>query len=102
MSSVFLNRLIDSTTRLTSADTLGTYDEIIYANTDSGPYIVTLPPGRERVTHYKIMNTGTSGNDLTINPDGIEQIWKNGAGVGVVLSDGDILNLHYNSIDGWF
>lgn len=92
---------INGTTRTTTTATLDTDDEIVYANTDSGAYTVTLPTGVEG-THYKIMNTGTSGNDLTIAPDGTEQIWKSGAGTSIVLSDGDILNLHYSNEDGWW
>jgi len=101
MSSVFLNRLVNRTTRVTTTATLDVNDEIVYANTDGGAYTITLPVGVEG-THYKIINTGISGYDLAIAPDGMEQIWKNGAGISVVLSDGDILNLHYNAMEGWW
>jgi len=77
------------------------WDNIIFVDTDGGAITVNLPAGIEG-THYKIINCGSSGNNVTLDPNGVEQVWAGGAGVAFTMVDGDILNLHYNSVEGWW
>ena len=103
MDSDYVQTLVGrraKTTRLTSGATLASEHHIVFCDTDGGAFTVTLPAGVEG-THYKLINCGSAGNDLTIDPNGTEQIWGGGAGVAMVLIDGDILDMHYNVTEGW-
>lgn len=88
-----------NTTRVTSTpyNVLVT-DEVLFVNTDAAARTVNLPAGVEG-THYKIINTGTSGNDVTVDGNGAETVW---GGLTLILTDGDIVDLHYNATDGWW
>jgi len=78
-----------------------TIDDTAYqwnGNTDGGGFTYTLPVGIQDV-NYKIVNTGTSGNALTIVPNGSEKL------IGAdsfVLIDGESLVIGYDTIDGWY
>lgn len=76
-------------------------DEILFVDTDSQALTVNLPPGVSG-KYYKVVNTGSSGNDATINPDGTEQFFQGGAGISFDLMDGEILDMHYDSTEGWY
>ncbi len=93
---------IDNTTRITTSpyNILST-DLVIFVNTDGGNITANLPAGIEG-TRYKIINSGTSGNTLTVDPNGTEQIFGGGAGVSTNLSDGQSIDVHYNATDGWY
>jgi hypothetical protein len=89
---------IANTTRVTTTYNILATDDIVYGDTDGGAFTVTLPAGVEG-THYKIINVGTAGNDLTIDGNGTETV------IGELtqdLSDGEILDLHYNANEGWY
>jgi len=92
---------IANTTRITDADSayavLAT-DEVIFCDTDGGAIIANLPAGIEG-THYKLINAGSSGNDLTLNGNGAETIWGD---LAFTLIDGDVIDLHYNATEGWW
>lgn len=92
---------ISNTSRYTTTQTLDATDEIVFANTDGSAWTLSLPAGVEG-THYKIINCGTSGNDLTVDPNGTEQLYGGGAGVAQTLSDGEVINIHYNATEGWY
>ncbi|MCK5018614.1 MAG: hypothetical protein KAS32_16255, partial [Candidatus Peribacteraceae bacterium] len=92
---------IDNTTRVTTTYTVLVSDHVIYADTDGGAFTLSLPAGVEG-TNYKIINCGTSGNDLTVDPDGTEQLYGAGAGVASTLADGEVINIHYNVTEGWW
>jgi len=92
---------IVTTTRVTSTITLDDTYYVIYANTKDGPFTIYLPIGIDG-TPYKIINCGSSNNRLTITPYGEEQIWGQGAGESIILKDGDIINLHFDSTEGWW
>lgn len=67
-------------------------------NTDAGGFPYTLPIGVQGET-YKIVNTGTSGNTLTIIPNGSEKL------IGTTsfeLNDGESLIIGYDATDGWY
>lgn len=90
-----------STTRVTS----GPYavlasDHAIFGDTDGGAFEVDLPAGVDG-TEYVIINAGTSGLDLTVDPNGTEEIAKGGAGVAVVLTDGESLRIIFETTEHW-
>ncbi len=89
------------TARYTTTQTLNADDHIVYCDTDGGAWTLTLPAGTEG-QHFKIINCGSSGNTLTVDPDGTEQLYGAGAGVASTLSDGEIINIHYQSTEGWW
>jgi len=68
-------------------------------NTDGGGFTYTLPPGVQD-RQYKIVNTGTSGNTLTVTPDGTEHLL--GANASFILNDGESLIIGYHPTDGWY
>jgi hypothetical protein len=88
----------DAAARVTSNTTLSTSYGIVFADTNLGAITLTLPAG-ENNAHYKIINCGSSGNDLTVAADSFESIWNEST---IVLSDGNIIDLHYNDVVGWW
>jgi len=89
---------IHQTTRVTTTYTILAADEILFANTDSAGFTVTLPPGIEG-THYKVSNTGISGNDITLTPNGTEKLV--GINSSFTLTDGEAMDIYFNATDGW-
>lgn len=95
---------VRNTTRKINTDspyTVLATDEVIFFDTDGGAIEADLPAGVEG-THYKLINCGSSGNDLTVDPNGSEQIYGQGAGVDMILADGDVLDIDYNATEGWW
>lgn len=92
---------IVTTTRLTGNTTLDSTYHNVFCDTDGGAFTVTLPAGLDG-TYYRIHNTGSSGNDLTITPNGTEQIRGGGAGTSQTLSDGETLILVYETTEDWW
>jgi len=91
---------IHNTTRVTTTYTALATDEIIFCDTDGGAFTLDLPVGVEG-THYKIINCGSSGNDLTVDADTTGSSTVYGA-TTAVLSDGEVINIHYNATEGWW
>lgn len=95
---------IEGTTRIINAASpyavLST-DHVIYCDTDAGAITANLPAGVEG-TNYKLINCGGSGNDLTVDPNGTEQLCGAGAGVASALTDGEVIDIHYNAAEGWW
>jgi len=90
---------IMQTTRVTGTYTVLATDHQIAADTDGGAFTATLPAGVAG-TEYRIANTGTSGNNLTIAPNGAELLI--GVNSNFVLLDGEALNVVYEATEGWF
>lgn len=86
-------------TRVTTTYTILVSDYEVFGNTDSAGFTVTLPAGVEGQT-FRIVNTGTSGNTLTIAPNGSEHLI--GVNSNYTLADGEALILCYNATDGWY
>jgi hypothetical protein len=85
--------------RNTANKTIDATANIWKGNTDAGAFAYTLPPGIAN-TAYKIVNTGTSGNILTVTPDGSEELL--GVNSSWNLSDGESLEISYEATDGWY
>lgn len=93
-----------NTTRIINTDspyTIVSTDHVIFADTDGGAIIVNLPAGTDG-KNYKIINCGSSGNDLTVNPNGTEQLYGDGAGVGLDLIDAENINIHFEILENWY
>jgi len=89
------------TDRITGITTLDDAHCVVLCDTDGGAFEVDLPAGVDG-THYKIINCGSSGNDLTVDPNGTEQLYGAGAGVASTLADGEVIDIHYNDTEGWW
>jgi len=90
---------IVGTTRITdSTATLDVDNHVIFVDTDNNDVLILLPPGVEG-TSYRIINCGSSGNDITVVGDGSETIWGDS---DITLADGDIIDLVYNTTEGWW
>ena len=93
---------IVNTTRVTiSPYTVQSDDEVIFVDTDGGAITVNLLAGVEG-KHLKIINCGSGGNDVTVDPNDTEQLYGAGAGIASTMSDGEVINIHYNSVEGWW
>lgn len=92
---------IVNTTRIDSGDSpyaVLSSDHHIKANTDTAAVTVNLPAGVAG-TAYRIVNTGTSATDVTVNPNGAEKLV--GANSSFILRDGEALIVTFDSTDGW-
>ena len=89
---------IKGTTRVTTTYTILEADENIFCDTDGGGFTVTLPALIDG-THYKIMNTGTSGNTLTVAPNGTDLLI--GVNSNSTVSDGNNLDIIGEETEGW-
>ena len=92
-------RIREVTRVTTSPYTILASDHEVFVNTDSSAVTVNLPAGVEG-TNYRIINTGSSGNDVTITPNGAELL--TGANSSKTISDGTVIILTYETNDGWW
>ncbi len=93
---------IKNTTRITSSPyTVLVTDNIIIVDTDGGAITVNLPAGIDG-THYRITNVGTAANDVTVDPNGTEQLFGGGAGVSFALIDGETINIYFETTENWW
>ena len=93
------NGIERNTTRVTTTYTVLISDDVIFANTDGAAYTITLPAGVEGQT-YRIINSGSGGNDLTVASNGSEHI--NGTASNLTLTDGQKEYITFNTNDGWY
>ena len=91
---------ITGTSRYTTTQTLDAEDNVVFCDTDGGAFTIDLPIGVEG-THYKIINCGSGGNDLTVDADTTGSSTVYGA-TTAELSDGEVINIHYNATEGWW
>lgn len=97
-----IDDLIDRTTGITRVDsdyTILADDSTIFADTDTGVINISFIAGVEGKAH-RIVNVGSSGNQLNLIPYGTEKI--NGANETEVLYDSESLELQFDSTEGWF
>ena len=76
-------------------------DTVIFADTDSGAITINLLSGVSGMK-LRIVNCGSSSNNVTINPNGTEQIFNGGAGVSFDLIDSEMLNIEFEETEGWW
>lgn len=74
-------------------------DYNIYVDTDSAGITVNLPAGTPGKT-YRVINVGSSGNDITLNPNGAELL--KGANSAQSIADGNDLLITYQPTEGWW
>jgi hypothetical protein len=91
---------IKRTTRVTTTYTILVTDEVVFGNTDSAGYTVTLPAGVEG-QQITVVNSGSSGNNLTIAVQSGEDIYGVTNGTHI-LADAESAILTYNATDGWY
>ena len=90
------------TTRITDADspyTILPADTVLYCDTDGGAITANLPAGTDGKSN-RVINTGSSGNDVTLAPDGAELL--NGINGSELLADGESLDIRYETTEGWW
>lgn len=95
--------MIVNTTRLINTDspyTVLATDYFIICDTDTGAIEIDLPAIVEGTT-MRVANVGSSGNDVTIDPNGTQTIAGQGAGVAFTLHDGEDLIITGNTTEGW-
>ncbi len=93
-----------STTEIDDGDSPYTVlltDHVIFADTDGGAITINLFAGYDSA-HVKVVNVGSSANDVTVDPDGTEQLYGAGAGVASTLADGENIDIHFNTNQGWW
>jgi len=94
----------EPTNRIVNSDTPYTVlarDCVLFFDTDSGAIEADLPAGVQG-KHYKLVNCGTGGNALTVDPNGNEEVYGAGAGVAKTVADGVVLDIHFDAVEGWF
>ena len=88
-----------NTTRITTSPyTVLSTDNIIFCDTNTSAITVNLPVGVEG-KNYKVINCGSSGNDVIVDGNGTEKVYGE---LTQTISDGEVINIHYNSIEGWY
>lgn len=89
------------TTRIDNGDspyTILSSDHNIFCDTDGGDITVNLPAGVDG-TYYRIINTGSVGNDVIVAPNGAELL--DGVNAGKSFA-GPVLILVYETTEGWW
>lgn len=87
-----------TTTTVSTTYTITLADEVVFVDTDSAGVAITLPAGVDG-KHFRISNTGTSGNNVTLTPDGSELLI--GVNSSFTLRDGECLDIIFDSTEGW-
>ena len=89
---------IVNTTRVTTTYIVLVTDEVIFCDTDGGAFTLTLPAGVEG-QHFKIINCGSAGLDLTVDGNGTEKVYGE---LTQEIPDESVIDLHYNATEGWW
>ena len=94
------NSIIKNTTIVTiSPYTPLATNEELFINTDIGPIIITLPAGIDG-TNYRMINIGSSGNDVTLIPNGTERLF--GEVASEKITDSEVLLMTFQTNEGWY
>lgn len=89
---------IKETTRVTTTYQILVTDNIVYGDTDSSAFTVTMPVGVDG-QEIKVINSGTGLNILTVAPSGAELLI--GENSTMDLNAGEALYLVYQTLEGW-
>lgn len=97
------NNIIKTTTLVTFTDTPYTplaTDEEIFFDTDGGPIDCTLPPGIDG-TNYRLVNIGSSDNDVTMIPALTNKLF--GLAANEVIKDTEVILMTFEeTIESWY
>ena len=87
---------INATTKRVSTATYTVLftDSVIFFDTDSTAITVTLPAGSADYD-YTFKNVGSSGNNITLVPNGIEIVED------ATIYDGESFHLRFDPTEGW-
>lgn len=89
-----------NTARVTSSPyTVLPTDDDIFVDTDIAAATANLPAGVSG-KRYRVINTGSSNNNVTLSPNGTELLL--GANSNFTLLDGDVLTITYETSEGWW
>lgn len=91
--------LLETVDRIAGDTTLTAANHHVFVDTDGGAVTITLPAGVSG-KYYRIVNTGSSTNNLTITPDGTELLI--GANSNFTLLDGETLIIVFDPTEGWY
>ncbi len=91
--------VIHNTTRITSNTTLDASHHTVFCPTNGGAFTITLPPLVDG-TEYVIINTGSIGRDVTVAPDGTDDLF--GVNSSDTVSDGEVLVIRAETTEGWW
>jgi len=76
-----------------------TTDFNLFCATDTGPITILLPPALPGM-RYRIVNTGASGNAVTLTPHGSQLLL--GFNSNYSVTDGAVLIIAYEATEGWW
>lgn len=94
------NDIIKSTTRVVSSPySILATDEEIFFDTDIGPITAGLPEGIDG-TNFRLVNVGSSNNDVTLVPFGVENLF--GANESERIADAEVLIVTFETTEGWY
>jgi hypothetical protein len=82
----------------TSPYTPTTEDQVIFVDTDSSPISISLPVGVEG-TDYRIINAGSSGNNVTVIPALTDKLF--GENASEYMIDSEVFDMVFNADKGW-
>jgi hypothetical protein len=94
-----INQTAKSTRTVSSSFLISADDGTIFCDTTNNDIDAQLPPGVSGEVH-KIINTGLTGNIVTIYPDGFELL--NGFNASEPLYNSENLSLQYEPTEGWY
>ena len=79
--------------------TLLASDHVLFVDTDGGAVTVNLPAG-VLDTEHRVVNVGTSANNVTLTPNGAELLY--GVAGTFAITDGLEARIGYETTEGWF
>ncbi len=88
----------DIVRRVTTTYTVVGNDHVLFCDTDDGAWTLTLRAGVSG-KNLKIINCGSSGNDLTVDGSGTETVYGE---LTQTVSDGEVIDIHYHPVEGWW
>lgn len=94
------NNIIKTTTLVNSSPySILATDEEIFFDTDAIPIIALLPAGIDGA-NYRMINVGTSQNDVTLTPDGTDLLF--GVNTTERIADQEVIDATYETTEGWY
>lgn len=95
------NDIIKTVTNVAFADspyTITADDEEIFFDTSGGDIVANLPAGSEG-RNFRLLNVSSSGNKVTLNPDGTELLFGDTV---EYIYDAEALIITYDTDFGWY